>query len=166
MLFLSSMCKAFAQQADDRGYYVKIGQQAPEDFKLMLHNGKTTSLKELRGQVILLQFTASWCSVCRQEMPHLEKEIWQVYKDKGFALIGVDRNEGMDTVKRFAKQMKITYPLALDPQANIFGRFADKEAGVTRNVLIDRNGKIAFLTRLYDAVEFKALKAKVAALMK
>ena len=54
--------------------------------------------------------------------------------------------------------MKVTYPLALDPGADIFGLIALKEAGVTRNVIIDRNGKIIFLTRLYDREEFDRMK--------
>jgi len=54
--------------------------------------------------------------------------------------------------------MKITYPLALDPGAEIFGLFAQKEAGVTRNVIIDRKGKIIFLTRLFEQEEFNKMK--------
>lgn len=137
----------------DRGYLVKVGDQAPDDFKLVLQDGKTTSLKELRGKIVVLQFTASWCSVCRTEMPHLET-LYKDYQNKGFVLIGVDRDEPLDKVQKFHKDMKITYPLALDPGANIFGRFANKKSGVTRNVVIDRTGKIVYLTRLYDEKEF------------
>ncbi len=160
MLFCFSVLTT--AKTDDRGYIVKVGDKAPTDFKLQLTNGTTTSLKELKGKVVLLQFTASWCSVCRKEMPHLENEIWKTYKDKGLVFIGVDRDEPMDTVKNFAAEMNISYPLALDPGANIFGKFANKEAGVTRNVLIGRDGKIVFLTRLYDDKEFAVLKQKVA----
>lgn len=152
----------FAQQVDDRGYIVKVGDVAPNDFVLILADGKKITLKELKGKVVLLQFTASWCSVCRKEMPHLENEIWNVYKDKGLVFIGVDRDEPLNVVQKFQKDMNISYPLALDPAADIFGKFADKKAGVTRNVLIDRNGKIVFLTRLYDDKEFGELKKKVA----
>lgn len=142
---------------DDRGYLVKVGDAAPDDFKLVLTDGTTTTLKELRGKIVVLQFTASWCSVCRQEMPHLEAEVWQKYKDKNFLLIAVDRDQPLDTVKRFKEEMKMTYPFALDPGADIFGRFADKSSGVTRNVVIDRDGKIAFLTRLYTPEEFEGM---------
>jgi len=138
---------------EDRGYLVKVGDQAPEDFELVLQDGSKTSLKELRGKTVILQFTASWCSVCRKEMPHLE-QMWQTYKDKNVVLIGVDRDEPIETVKKFHKDMKITYPLALDPGADIFGRFANKKSGVTRNVVIDATGKIVYLTRLYDEKEF------------
>lgn len=66
----------------DRGYIVKTGDLAPADFELQLTDGTKTSLKQLAGKIVILQFTASWCSVCREEMPHLEKEVWQAYKDK------------------------------------------------------------------------------------
>lgn len=157
-----------AQQTkpDDRGYIVKVGDKAPDDFKLVLADGKTTSLAELKGKVVVLQFTASWCVVCRDEMPHLEKQVWQAYKDKGLMLIGVDRDEPLNVVQKFAKDMKITYPLALDPGANIFGRFADKKSGVTRNIVIDQQGKIVYLTRLYDEKEFKGMITAIDSLLK
>ena len=59
---------------------------------------------------------------------------------------------------KFKKDIEITYPLALDPGADIFGLYADKKAGVTRNVIIDRSGKIIFLTRLYERKEFEEMK--------
>jgi peroxiredoxin len=91
-------------------------------------------------------------------MPFIEKEIWQAKKPAGLLVIGIDRDEPVETVLKFQKDIKITYPLALDKGADIFGLFALKEAGVTRNVIIDRTGKIIFLTRLYDRVEFDQMK--------
>ena len=61
----------------------------------------------------------------------------------------------------FAADMKITYPLALDPGADIFGLYAEKQAGVTRNIIIDRNGKIIFLTRLFEREEFDRMKSVI-----
>jgi peroxiredoxin len=141
----------------DRGYLVKVGDQAPDDFELVLQNGQKTSLKQLRGKVVVLQFTASWCSVCRKEMPHLEADVWKAYQNKNVVLIGVDRDEPLQKVQKFHQDMQITYPLALDPGADIFGRFANKKSGVTRNVVIDPSGKIVFLTRLYDDKEFGSM---------
>lgn len=148
----------------ERGYIVKVGDQAPADFELVLDNGKKTSLAQLKGKVVVLQFTASWCSVCRKEMPHLEQDVWNAYKDKNVVLIGVDRDEPLEKVKQFRKDIGVSYPLALDPGAEIFGRFAQKKAGVTRNVVIDQNGKIVFLTRLYDENEFKEMVKVIDAL--
>ena len=153
-----------AQIEKDTGYIVKVGDKAPE-VRLQLIDGSFLELGELQGKVVVLQFTASWCSVCRKEMPHLEKEVWLPNKDKDFILIGVDYDEPLEKVIAFKEQMKVTYPMALDPGADIFARFAEKRSGVTRNVVIDRNGNIAFLTRLFDRDEFNAMKEKIEALL-
>lgn len=153
--------KEIRTQKDGRGYLVKIGDQAPDNFELVLQNGTKTDLKALRGKIVVLQFTASWCSVCREEMPYLEKDLWQAYKDKNVVLIGVDRDEPIEVVKKFHQDMRITYPLALDPGAEIFSRFAERKAGVTRNVIIDETGKIQYLTRLYNKKEFMEMIRKI-----
>ncbi len=144
----------------DEGYIVKAGDMAP-DFVINEAGGKSYKLSSLRGKVVMLQFTASWCSVCRQEMPFIEKEIWQPGKNSGLVLVGIDRDEPVDKVLKFKKDIKVTYPLALDPGADIFGLYALKEAGVTRNVIINRSGKIIFLTRLFDRKEFDKMKKAV-----
>ena len=150
----------------DYGYIVKIGQQMPE-IVMVLTDGKKVTTTDLKGKAVMLQFTASWCSVCRKEMPHIENEIWQKHKNnKYFALYGIDMDEPLEKVKKFADDMKITYPLALDPGAEIFYTFAAKGAGVTRNVIIDKNGKIVYLTRLYKEDEFNEMKEVIELLLK
>jgi peroxiredoxin len=141
----------------ENGYLVKVGDTAP-DFTINEAGGKTYKLSDLRGKVVMLQFTASWCSVCRKEMPFIEKDIWKAKKASGLLVIGIDRDEPVDKVLQFKKDIAISYPLALDPGADIFGLYALKESGVTRNVIVDRTGKIIFLTRLFDEAEFDAMK--------
>ncbi|TRX72332.1 TlpA disulfide reductase family protein [Carboxylicivirga sp. M1479] len=153
---LSSM----AQKTDDRGYLVKVGDTAP-DFEMTLTDGSSVKLSDLRGNVVMLQFTASWCGVCRKEMPHIEKDIWQAYKDKGVKVFGVDRDEPKEKAIEMVKSTGITYPMGLDDNADIFGLYADKKSGVTRNVLINKEGKIIFLTRLFNKEEFAALIEKI-----
>ena len=154
------------QTPEEYGYKVEIGQQIPE-FKLQLANGKTITTNDLKGKIVMLQFTASWCSVCRKEMPHIENEIWQKHKNNSdFMLIGVDLDEPLPIVQKFAADMKITYPLALDPEGKIFYTFAKENAGVTRNVIIDKTGKIVFLTRLYKPEEFNEMKDVIDLLLK
>lgn len=136
-----------------RGFIKKIGDQAP-DFNMIYTTGENIRLSDLRGSTVILQFTASWCSVCRLEMPHLEKDVWQAYKDKNVILIGIDRDEPLEKVIEFKKDMKTTYPIALDPGAEIFSLFAEKDSGVTRNVVINPNGEIVFLTRLFEENEY------------
>ncbi len=151
--------------ATERGYIVKVGDIVPE-INLPMTTGETISLSDLKGKVVVLQFTASWCSVCRKEMPHLEKDIWLKYKDKDFVLIGVDIDEDESKVASFIKAMQVTYPVALDSKKEIFHKFAGPKAGVTRNIVIDQTGEIAFLTRLFDPVEFQAMASKINQLLK
>ena len=153
-------------EAADNGYLVKVGDLAP-DFTATLTDGSKVRLSELRGRVVMLQFTASWCIVCRREMPFIEKDIWLRHKDnQEFALIGIDRDEPFDKVETFAKATGITYPMALDPGGDIFAKYAQRNAGITRNVLIDRQGRIVMLTRLYDEQEFAALVKQIDQLLK
>ena len=155
-----------AQTVDDRAYLVKVGDIAP-NFSMKLTSGKTIKLSNLKGKVVMLQFTASWCSVCRKEMPFIEQDIWQKHKSNPhFALIAIDRDEPLETVQKFAKSIPITYPIGLDPKADIFALYAQREAGITRNVIIDKSGKIVFLTRLYDEAEFKKMTEVIDGLLK
>jgi len=142
------------------GYLVQVGDKVP-DFEINEAGGKQYKLSDLKGKVIMLQFTASWCGVCRTEMPYIEKEIWKPKKNDGLIVIGIDRDEPLEKVLAFKKDIGVTYPLALDPGADIFGLIALKEAGVTRNVVIGRSGKIIFLTRLYDRVDFDKMKKAI-----
>lgn len=139
----------------DYGYIVKIGEKAPV-FTTLLDDGKEiVSSKDFKGKIVMLQFTASWCSVCRKEMPFIERDIWQKHRaDKDFMLIGIDLDEPQEKVRKFREDIKVSYPLALDPGGNIFRLFAEKKAGVTRNVIIDKTGKIVYMTRLFKEDEF------------
>ena len=140
---------------------VKIGDIAP-DFTIQFLDGTKQKLSQHRGKVIMLQFTASWCSVCRKEMPFIEKEIYSVLKSNdNFLLIGIDLKEDKATIEKFKKATGITYPIAFDTDGKIFELYAEAEAGVTRNVIIDKDGKVAFLTRLFDREEFDAMKSKI-----
>jgi peroxiredoxin len=149
---------------DQRGYLVRVGDKAP-DFEIEMTDGTRVRLSDYAGKVVMLQFTASWCSVCRREMPVIEDEIWKINKDKDFALIGIDRDEPRDVVIEFGGKTGVTYPLGLDPGANIFGLYADKKSGVTRNVIIDKSGNIAFLTRLFQKAEFEEMKGVINTLL-
>ncbi len=158
--------KAQGVTPDDRGYIVKVGDMAP-DFEMELPDGSKVKLSDMRGKVVMLQFTASWCSVCRKEMPFIESDIWQKHKGNSkFALYGIDRDEPKETVLKFAKATGVTYPLGLDPGADIFAKYAERKAGITRNVLVDEQGKIVFMTRLYNEEEFAALCKKIDEMLK
>ncbi len=149
--------KELVEKADSNGYVVFDGDKAP-DFTVTLTDGRQLKLSDLRGKLVMIQFTASWCGVCRKEMPFIERDIWQCHKDNpNFVLIGIDRDEPLEKVVNFAKQTGVTYPLGLDPGANIYAKYALRQSGITRNILIDKDGTIIKRTRLYKEDEFNSL---------
>ena len=146
-------------------YIVKVGDVAP-DFTLQMTDGSTFTLSEQRGKVVMLQFTAGWCGICRDEMPHIEREIWLPNKDKeDFVLVGIDREEELEDILPFIEGVGTTYPIAMDTNADVFAQYALRESGITRNVLIDREGKIVMLTRKFKSEEFAALVEKINAML-
>ncbi len=163
---IQSAVEPTKDEVDARGYTVKVGDNFP-DFEITLDDGSIMKKQDFEGKVVMLQFTASWCGVCRKEMPLIEEEIWSKLKERDdFVLLGVDRDEPLEKVLEFKGQTGVTYPLALDPGADIFGLFASKRSGVTRNVIVDQNGKIVFLTRLFERGEFDEMKEKIFELLK
>ena len=161
--------KAIAQENTtvcEHDYIVKVGDIAP-DFTLELTNGEKFTLSEQRGKVVMLQFTAGWCGVCRKEMPHIEKDIWQRHKDnKDFVLVGIDREETKEEIIPFIEKVGTTYPIAMDTNADVFASYALRQSGITRNILIDRDGRIVMLTRLFNEEEFNALVKKIDQMLK
>ena len=144
------------QNETNRGYKVKLGEPLPE-MKMYMRNGEIWTNKNLENKVVVIQFTGSWCSVCRREMPELEKKVWQEFKKDDFLLIGIDTKESKEKVDVFIEKIGVTYPISYDPDGRIFSDFTIDGAGVTRNIVVDKNGKIVFLTRLYEEKEFNSM---------
>ena len=155
---MSAIDSGYPYEPDSLGYIVRVGQKAP-DFTLTRLDDKTFTLSKNRGKVVLLQFTASWCGVCRTAMKEaLEPKLWKKLKrHPSFVMLGIDCDEPVESVGKFVRETGITYPMALDTNAEAFEKYAEKGSGVTRNVLIGKNGRIVKLTRLYDETEFDAL---------
>ncbi len=152
--------------ADSYDYIVFDGDMAP-DFTTTIYEGGEVTLSDLRGKVVMLQFTASWCGVCRHEMPFIEKDIWQKHRDNpDFVLMAIDLKETDDKIELLKNVTGITYPIARDTEAGIFDSYNLHGAGVTRNVLIDKEGRIVMRTRLYKEEEFASLVAKIDELLK
>ena len=163
LLLVLALCivqLSYTQSEENRGFRVKVGEKSPRlNFSLL--DGTVITNENLKGKVVVLQFTASWCSVCRKEMPHLEKEVWQEFKNDDFILIGVDLKESPKKVKRFIDQMKVTYPFTIDSDGSLFDAFTLPNAGVTRNIVLNKEGEIILLTRLYNEQEFNKMVAVI-----
>lgn len=88
------------------------------DFSLTTPDGKKIALRDFRGKVVFLNFWASWCVPCREEMPAMEK-LYQEFKDKGFVVLAVSVKDRKQDAIDFVKELKISYPIALDPQGDV-----------------------------------------------
>ena len=107
------------------------------DFTLPNLEGKKIALKDFHGKLVLLNFWASWCLPCREEMPAMER-LYQRYKDKGFVILGVNIKDEKKSALSFVKELKITFPIAFDPKGEVgllYGAW-----GLPTTYLIDAKG--------------------------
>ncbi len=111
-------------------------QQA--DFTLAELGGKTWTLKEQRGKVVVLNFWATWCPPCRKEMPDLET-LYQQFKEQGLVILAIS-DEDKGKVRPFIAQQKVTYPILLDPGRKVNELFQIE--GIPKTFVYDRNGKL------------------------
>ena len=130
------------------------GSMAP-DFTVEMVSGEKITLSDLRGKVVLLNFWATWCPPCREELKHVQAEIIDRFKGEEFVFIPVSRGEDKSTVEGFRKSTGYGFPMGLDPEQNIYRLYASNY--IPRNFLIDRDGKIVLASVGYDTDEFAEL---------
>ena len=133
---------------------VGAGETAP-GFTVELTDGSQLSLNELRGKVVLLNFWATWCPPCRQELTRVQKEIIDRFAGKPFVFLPVSRGEKRETVEAFREKTGYTFPMGLDSARTVYDRYATDY--IPRNFLIDKQGKVILATVGYDDEEFDAL---------
>ena len=118
------------------------------NFTLKSRSGKNIKLSELRGEVVMLNFWASWCGPCRKEMPLLEK-IHKKYKRLGFTLLGVNVEENSSDAKNYLKDVKVTFPILFDRTQKTSKLY--NVSAMPTTILIDRNGNKRFIHKGYKA---------------
>ena len=121
------------------------GALAP-DFTLRTLDGPNLRLQEQRGRVVLVNFWATWCGPCRQEMPHLSK-LYDKYRASGFVLLGVNVDDDTKNAVELAAKLGLKFPVSLDNDKKV-SRLYDLSA-MPSTVLIDREGKVRFVHRGY-----------------
>ena len=115
------------------------GSTAP-DFELeRLSGGEPISLARLRGQVVLVNFWATWCKPCEDEMPSMER-LYRSLEGEGFELVAVSVDEDPDLVRAFRERLAVTFPIALDPTQDASSRYQTQ--GFPESLLVDRNGTV------------------------
>ncbi len=129
-----------------------IGVVAP-DFALKSDSGRNVRLSELRGQVVLVNFWASWCSPCRQELPLLNK-IFTRYRAAGFALLAVSVDDDRKNAEAMLRRLGLQFPTLFDGDKNVVKLYRVDTMPAT--LLIDRDGRVRYVHRgYYDGYERK-----------
>ena len=113
------------------------GSEAP-DFSAKLNNGDTFTLSDTSGQVVLLNFWATWCTNCIKETPAIEK-LYEEYGDQ-VIIIGVNVGEDEDTVDTFVEAKNYSFPIAYDTESNISNLYPS--AGIPYTVIIGKDGLV------------------------
>jgi peroxiredoxin len=122
------------------------GVAAPA-FELPASSGNPTGLADLKGQVVLINFWASWCGPCRQEMPILE-QIYHKYKSAGVTLLGVNVEPKSADAIGFLKGTSVSFPILFDTDSKVSTLY--EVSGMPSTVIVDRKGKVRYIHHGYN----------------
>ena len=139
-----------------------IGSAAP-DFTLKSSTGRNLKLSEHRGEVVMINFWATWCGPCRQEMPLLNR-IHEKYRKAGLTLLGVNIDDNSANALAMVKKLGVTFPVLFDAEKRI-SRLYDVD-GMPSTLLIDRDGKVRYIHRGYRAGYEERYETQVRELLK
>ena len=135
---------------------VKLNQPVPA-FSFKDENGKAISISDYKGKTVLITFFATWCSPCRKELPLIQSDIYNKYKDnQNFKLLIFGREHNLQEVSDFKKSQGFSMPFYADKECAVYSLFASKY--IPRNFLVNSEGKIIFSETGFDTNKFDKLK--------
>ncbi len=121
------------------GENVSVGREAP-DFALPDLDGNEIALSDHRGEVVLINFWATWCPPCRVEMPDMEA-VYRQHADDGFEILGVDQREPKELVEEFVTERGFSWIFLLDEDFDVSREYS--ATSIPRSILVDRDGTVA-----------------------
>ena len=149
---------------EDSSTLNKVGDKAPA-FSCTTIDGKEINIKDLKGKVIWINFFATWCPPCKKELPVLQKNVYEKYRNnKDFVLVVVGREHTSEELVKFAEEKGYDLPFAPDVERKIFSLYAAQS--IPRNVIIDQKGKISLQSIGYTEEDFNNIEEHVAGLLK
>ena len=158
-LLLLLLCPAHAAAQDDFRSHTREGQPMPA-FSFTTLDGKRTSIEELKGKVVYVNFWATWCGPCLAEMPRMEREVWKKFKTSpDFFMVAIAREQTADEIAPFMKENRLTFPVAPDPEREVYRLFGD--GGIPRSYVVGRDGRILFQSVGYDGGDFAKMKSVI-----
>ncbi len=124
-----------------------VGEKAP-DFTLKSMAGKNLNLVEQRGNIILINFWASWCAPCRTEMPELQA-LQEKYQDLGFSVWAINVEQENQAGRKFLADLTLTFPIFFDAKNTLSATY--QVAAMPTSIIVDRNGIVRFIFRGYKS---------------
>jgi thiol-disulfide isomerase/thioredoxin len=133
-------------------------------FQLSGRGGKTIDLSQFKGQVVMINFWATWCGPCRQEMPLLE-DIYKKYKPMGFTMLGVNVEPDSKAAEDWlAKQKPVSFPIAFDVDSKVSKMY--KVAGMPSTIFVDRKGNVREIHKGYKPGDENLYLTQIRAMLK
>jgi peroxiredoxin len=142
---------------------VEVGEPPPEINLADLNSGKKISLGALKGKVVVVDFWASWCAPCKEEMPVLES-LYKRFKDSGLVIIGVSVDNEAANAKKFLTSVKVSFPIVHDAAHQVTGKYSPPR--MPTSYVIDKTGKIRFVHAGFRKEDGKKLEEEVTKLLK
>jgi peroxiredoxin len=143
------------QTTPEEATRTEVGQAAPL-FQLETVGGETFDLQAQRGKVVLVNFWATWCPPCIEELPALRDRVFDRFAGEGFAMLCVSREESNEKIAGFARKREVEeLPMAGDLDRSVYSLYA--EHTIPRNVVIDRDGRIVFQSFGFEEEEFERM---------
>jgi peroxiredoxin len=141
---------------------VDTNSPAP-DFTLNAQSGKPVEFTQFKGQVVMLNFWASWCGPCRQEMPLLDS-IYKKYGKLGFTMIGVNVEPDSKAANDWLKQTPVTFPILYDTDSKVSKLYG--VSGMPSTVIVDRKGTVRMIHRGYKPGDEEEYLSSIRSLMR
>ena len=157
---------ASAQEQEDQIKATTIihqGDKAP-DFTVEMVSGEKITLSQLKGKVVLINFWATWCPPCRQELTHVQKEIIDHFKGQDFVFLPISRGEKKSVVEAFREKQGYTFPMGLDPTQEIYKKYASNY--IPRNFVVGKDGKVIYVSVGFEPAEFASMIKTIEAALK
>lgn len=160
--FLIIMVLVFGSQfiwSQEETTLVQIAEPVPS-FDYETSAGKTKHISEFKGKTILITFFATWCGPCRKELPYIQSDIYNKYKNNpNFVLLVFGREHSWEEVNKFRTDNKFTMPFYPDPERKIYSKFAGQY--IPRNFLVSAEGKIVYSSIGFEEADFRELKSLI-----